>query len=143
MKKTSTTQFFALTALIWSSFTLAPHAISQTATGEQRTHGVNAPATSIGPSPDAGSSGAENRDDNDINAKSTSAGANPGSNSGQTASGTATDNAPRSELSGTAQTDNQETGGIWPFAIPIAAVVVGVPLALMFMMRRSKSRREN
>ncbi|HEX9997169.1 MAG TPA: hypothetical protein VGB45_08510 [Abditibacterium sp.] len=134
MKKFSITRIFALSAFIWSSFSFAPHAISQTATGQQRTHGVNAPGTNIGPSPDQG----QVRDDNDINAKNPAAGVGPASNSAPSDSGTPSDNAPSSDLRD--PTQNQETGGIWPFALPIAAIMVGVPLALMFMMRRSKSK---
>ena len=95
----------------------------------------------IGPSPGEGTPDPRDRDDSDINAKSTAAGTKPGHGASPAQSGTSGDNAPPSELSGTAQADNQKTGGIWPFAIPIAAIFVGVPLAFMFWMRRSKTNR--
>lgn len=130
MKISFATRILPLAALLC----LASGAGAQTASSEQRTHGINAPATNIGPSPGQGT---PDPFFDAPNAKSAAAGAGQGANSGA-----ASDHStPHSEISGTAQTEGQNTSGIWPFAIPIALVFVGVPLAGMLWMRRSKSKR--
>ncbi len=142
MKLISATRIFTLAAaLLWSGL-----AHSQMANGEQRTHGVNAPGTSIGPSPGMGTPqprlDAANPDEHAINSKSPAAGA------GIDASANAVDNAggamsgPTSGASN-AQDTQANASGIWPFALPIAAIFVGMPLAFMFWMRRSKTKKEN